>query len=122
GILGFGIRDVKHVVLVDENPARPSELFPCGDELAVLVEDHNTAVAAVGDKQPAPAIKGEHMWALQFAVARAQMTEALDELPALVEFHDARIAEGRRVAFGDEDVTIRRKRDSRRPVEGLETR
>src|SRR3989442_6069831 len=47
------------------------------------------------------------------------MTEGLDELPVLVELSDARIAEARRMAFGDEDVAIPRKGDSRRPVEDI---
>src|SRR5438128_3664481 len=47
------------------------------------------------------------------------MTEGLDELPVLVELHDARIAETWRMAFGDEDVAIRRKSHSRRPVEDI---
>src|SRR5205809_6304733 len=33
-IFGFGIRDVNHIVLIDENPARPSELCPGGEKLA----------------------------------------------------------------------------------------
>src|SRR6266446_1247832 len=47
------------------------------------------------------------------------MAEGLDELPVLVELRNARIAEGRRMAFGDEDVAIPRKSDSRRPVEDI---
>src|SRR5436189_5645773 len=49
------------------------------------------------------------------------MTEGLDELPVLVELHNARIAEARRMAFGDERVAIPRKGDSRRPVEDIGT-
>jgi hypothetical protein len=40
---GLGIRNVQHVVLVDGDPGRPAELLP------LLVEDHDPAVAAVGD-------------------------------------------------------------------------
>src|SRR5215831_18015747 len=47
------------------------------------------------------------------------MTEGLDELPVLGELHNARIAETWRMAFGDEDVAIRRKSDSRWPVEDI---
>src|SRR6266702_3300655 len=47
------------------------------------------------------------------------MTEGGDELPVLVELRNARIAETRRMAFGDEDVSIPRKGDSRRPVEDI---
>src|SRR5262245_46725947 len=49
------------------------------------------------------------------------MTEGLDELSVLVELHNARIAEARRMAFGDEDIAISRKGNSRRPVEDIGT-
>src|SRR5262245_15222305 len=49
------------------------------------------------------------------------MTEGLDELPVFVELHNARIAEARCMAFGDEDVAISRKGNSRRPVEDIGT-
>ena len=68
-IFGFGIRDVKHVVLIDENPAGPSELFPGREKLAVPIEDGDAAVAAVGDEEPALTIEGKHVRALQFTVA-----------------------------------------------------
>src|SRR6266852_9400085 len=47
----FGIRAIKNVVLVDEEAARAPKLFPLGDELAVLIEDFDAVVAAVGDEQ-----------------------------------------------------------------------
>src|SRR5215467_2171460 len=50
------------------------------------------------------------------------MPEGLDELPVLIELRNARIAETWRMAFGDENVAIRRKSDSRRPVEDIRTR
>src|SRR6516225_5966400 len=50
------------------------------------------------------------------------MTEGLDGLPVLVELHNARIAETWRMAFGDEDVAIRCKSDSRRSVENIGSR
>ena len=68
-VLGFGVGHVKHVVFVDENPARPSELFPGTEKLSILIEDRDPAVAAVGDEESPLAIEGEHVWPLQFAVA-----------------------------------------------------
>src|SRR5580700_908963 len=44
-VFGFGIGDVQHVVLVDEDAARPAELVPGAEELAVLVEERDAAVA-----------------------------------------------------------------------------
>src|SRR6185503_16510297 len=114
-VLRFRIGDVKDIVPVDENSARPSELFPCGEELSVLIEDRDAAVAAVGNEQPTLRIERQHVRAFQLAIAGDQMAAILDELAVLVEFYDARIAEARRVAFGDENVAVRGKGDSGRP-------
>src|SRR5262249_42821054 len=117
----FGIRDIKHVVLVDEDSARPSELFPRGHKFTVLVEDHDAAVAPIRDKKPALTIKSEHVGSLQFAVARTQMTEGFDQLPHFIKFVNSRITEGRRMAFRDEDVAVWRKGNSRGAVEDIHT-
>src|SRR6266404_3510020 len=57
----FGIHAVKNVVLVDEEAARAPKLFPLGDELAILIEDFDAVVAAVGDEQPADRIYRQRM-------------------------------------------------------------
>src|SRR5438552_13166816 len=121
-VLGFGVGHVEHVVLVDENPAWPSELFPGAEKLSILIEDRDPAVAAVGDKESPLTVEGKHVRALEFSVARDQIAEGLDELSVLVVLHNARIADTWRVAFGDEGVTVRRKSDSRRPVERIRPR
>src|SRR5262249_31838790 len=87
------------------------------NELPILIEDHHTAVASIGDKEPALTVEGEHVRSFQFAVGRAQMAEGFDEFSTLVELHDARIAERRRMPFGYENVAIRRKGHSGGPVE-----
>src|SRR6267378_6578890 len=38
-VLGLRVRDIDHVVLVDEHRTRPAELLPLDEELAVRVED-----------------------------------------------------------------------------------
>ena len=43
--------DIDHVVLVDGDAARPAELLPLGEELALLIEDLDAVVGAVGDEQ-----------------------------------------------------------------------
>src|SRR6185369_10375551 len=121
-IFGFGIRHIQHIVLVDEDAARPPELLPGGEEFPILIENRDAAVAAVRHEQTPLRIEGQHMQTLQLAVARTQMAEAFDELAVPVEFHDARIAECRCMAFGDENVAIRRKGDSRRSVKDIESR
>src|ERR1051326_2324822 len=62
------------------------------------------------------------MRTLQLAIARAQMAKAPNELSVLVEFRDARIAEFRRVPFGDENIAVRGECDSGRTVEHIVAR
>src|ERR1700676_1722562 len=50
--LGFGGAHIKHVLLVDENSARPAELAQLGNKFAVLIEDLNSIVVAVAHEQP----------------------------------------------------------------------
>src|SRR5882672_3458783 len=47
----FGVCDVDAIV-AQVDPARAAELFPLGDEAAVLLEDLDAVVAAVGDEEP----------------------------------------------------------------------
>jgi hypothetical protein len=87
-----------------------AELFPRGEKFAVPIEDGDAAVAAVGDEEAPLRIERDHMGALELAVARTQMAEGRDELSVLVELHDARIAEARRMPFGHEDIAVGRDR------------
>src|SRR5258708_37381595 len=49
GLVGrLRVGDIDAVILVDPNAARPAELLPLGDEVAVLVEDLQAGVAPVG--------------------------------------------------------------------------
>src|SRR5262245_4335033 len=49
----FGVGDVDRVVLGDEYAARPAELPPLVEKAAVLIEDLDAVVLAIGDEQPA---------------------------------------------------------------------
>src|SRR5256885_7476255 len=82
------VRDVEDVLLVDEDAARPSELAPIGDELAILIEDLNPAVRAVGDIKPALGIHRESMRRIEFAWAGSLLAPRLDELAVLGELDD----------------------------------
>ena len=64
------VGDVDDVVLVDEDAARPAELLPLGEELAVLVEDLDAAVDAVGDEQPAGGIDRQPVRRVELARGR----------------------------------------------------
>jgi hypothetical protein len=49
-VCGFRVSHVHGVVLVYENSAGPAELLPLGEEFAVLIEDLNAIVGAIGDE------------------------------------------------------------------------
>ena len=50
-LFGLGIGRVESIVLFDPDSALPAERFPRGETLAVLIEDVDAAVAAVGSKE-----------------------------------------------------------------------
>ena len=93
-------------------PARPPELFPFGDELAVSVENLQARVAAIADEHAAARVDRERMRISELAGARPELAPFLDELAVFREFQDARDVVGRhlrvlpRVPVGDEDVAV----------------
>src|SRR5689334_964810 len=103
--LRFGIRDIDHVVLVDEDAARAAELRPLGDELAVLVEYLDAVVRAVPDEQPALGIHRDRVRAIELARPRSLLAPGLDELAIFGELHDARIGVAA-MAVCNEDVAV----------------
>src|SRR5262249_11165607 len=88
-VTGLGVGDVDLVFLVDPDSARAAELLPLGEELAVLVEDLDAAISAVGDEQASGGIHGETMRHVEFARALAFLAPRLDELAILGELDDA---------------------------------
>ena len=101
----LGVGDVDVVALVDEDPARPAELRPLLDEVAVLIEDLNAVVVAVADEQPPFGIERERVRLIEFARAGAGLAPALDQLAVLRELQDLRLA--LTVALRDEDLAVR---------------
>src|SRR5580765_3134461 len=49
---GLRIGDVNAVLLVDVDAARPAELIPRVEQLAVLIENFDSVVASIADEQP----------------------------------------------------------------------
>src|SRR6266849_531198 len=108
GLVGrLRVGDVDHVVLVDPDAARPTELLPLGEELAVLVEDLDAAVGAVGDEQTPGGIEREPVRHVEFARSLAFLAPRFDELAVSGELHDAGIGLVA-VSVGDEDIAVRR--------------
>src|SRR5213593_4561637 len=90
----------KCFVLIDVNPARPAELFPLCDELAVLVEDLDPVVVPVADEQPAFGIHRERVRLVELAGSGPQLAPGLDQLPIPGELENAIVSAA--VSFGDE--------------------
>ena len=65
--LRFRIGHINHVILVDIDAARPAELRPLVDEIAVLIENLDAVVLPVTDQQPASLVHGDRMWNVEFA-------------------------------------------------------
>ena len=99
------------------NPLTPAELLPLPEELAVLIEDLEPHVAAVGDEETAARIEGETVRRAELAGRGAELAPRLDELSVFRELVDPRHGARRRVrilaamALGDEDVAVRCRRD-----------
>src|SRR5215475_3177797 len=74
------VGDIDLVVLVDPHAARPAELLPFGEELAVLVEDLEAVVGAVGDEQASGGIERKPVWYVELARSLAFLAPLLDEL------------------------------------------
>ena len=72
-----------HVVPVDVDAARPAELLPLIEELAVLVEDLDAVVLAVADEQPPLRIDRERVRHVELARRRPFLPQVLMNLPSL---------------------------------------
>src|SRR6267143_4261450 len=62
--VGFGVGDVDEAV-AQVDAARAAELLPLGDEAAVLLEDLDAVVAAVGDEEPPLGVHGDVVRSLE---------------------------------------------------------
>src|SRR5262249_30252219 len=76
----FGIGHVDDVVLVNEDAARPAKLKPLVDVVALLVENLDTVIAAIGEKEPPARIHREGMGSVHLARTGALLSPGLCEL------------------------------------------
>src|SRR5262245_3085396 len=104
------IGDVDHVVLVDGNVARPPELLPLSNELAVRLENLNAVVGAVGDVDASRRIERDAVRRLEFARPLAVLAPRGDECPVLGELDDA-VVGPLAVPIDDIDFAIGRDHD-----------
>ena len=63
----LGIGDVDRVVFRDRDAARPAELRPLVEKLAVLIEDLDAVVVAIADKEAAARVQGNRVRHVEFA-------------------------------------------------------
>src|SRR5215468_10961171 len=106
----LGIGGVDHVILVDGNVARPPELFPFGNKLAVRLENLNAVVGAVGDVDAPHRIESDAVRRVEFARTLAVLAPRGDECPVLGELDDAVVGPGA-VPVRDIDVAVGRDHD-----------
>src|SRR6185437_4416749 len=106
-VLGLRIGDVEHVVFVDIDRARPTELRPLGDELAVLVENLDAAVRAVGDKDAPLTVQRDAVRHVELAGSLALLAPGLQHLAVGRELDDAGVR-ARAVPVGDKDRAVGR--------------
>src|SRR5262249_45564736 len=112
------VRRIDVVVAVDVEAARAPELLPLRKEFAVLIENLDAIVDAIGNEQPASRIHGELMGGVELTRSAAALAPGLDVGAILGELEDA-VVGTRPVPLRHEDVTVRRNEDVGRLVEGV---
>src|SRR5439155_10325767 len=90
-VVRLRVGDIQHIVFGDEEAARAAELFPFRDEVAILIENLQAAVVAIGEEHTAFRIHRDRVRDIDLARPRADMAPRLDELAILVELLDPRL-------------------------------
>src|SRR6266850_2885344 len=105
-------------VVADEDRARSAKLLPLVDEVALLVEDLDAPVRAIGHVHPSLRVDADVMRLIELARGRSCLSPGLDEPAVLRELHHAVVLS---VAVGHEDVAVPRDGDTGRLIEGVGT-
>ena len=123
GLGGLRVDRIERVVVGDEEPADPAELVVGVEQIAVLIEDLEAVVAAVGDEEPALGIECQRVRSTELARTEPDDAPLLDEVALGIELQDAPgppfgwIRTLAAVTVGHEDVTVRGGDDVARLVE-----
>ena len=114
--IGESRAHIDGVVLAHEHGARLAELLPRGDEVAVLIEDLDALVLAIGDIDAVlRAAEEDVVRFVEIAGRGASFSPALDEFSILRKFqHAAVVVRIGQVAVGHEDI-------AGRPIERIRT-
>src|SRR5262249_34952172 len=86
--VGFGVTDIEHVVLVDEQTARTSELVPLGEKRAVRAEYFDAIIRSIRNVYAAGRIDRHRMVDPELAGAGAALAPRRDELAVARELGD----------------------------------
>src|SRR5215467_9977599 len=113
--------DINLVIRSDENRAWLAKLIPGGDEIAVLVENLDTAVEAIGNVDATQrTAKGDIVRVIEIAGCRSFVTPGLNEAAILGEFEDPAVIGGiAAMAIGNKNIAIGRNRHAGWPIEGI---
>src|SRR4029453_12855473 len=84
----LGIRHIDVVALVDENAARPTEVGPLIEVVAVLIENLNPVVVAIADEQSAFGIECQAVRLIELGIPATGLSPSLDQLAVLRELED----------------------------------
>src|SRR5262249_12581891 len=103
--VGFGVTDIEHVVLVDEQTARTAELLPLGENRAVRAEYFYGIIRSSGNVYAAGQSDRHRMVAPELAGAGAALPPRRDDLPLPRELGDPGIVLAPRPVAHD-DVAI----------------
>src|SRR6476660_1931152 len=115
-ILSLGIGHVDDIVFVDEDRARSAELFPLGEEFAVLIENLDADIDSVGDENPPAGIECDAVRFIELARAGSLLSPCLNQFTIGVELYYSGIG-GSAMSIGDKDVTVGCDCHSRRLIE-----
>src|SRR5262249_32946178 len=112
----FGIGHIDNVVLVNEDAARPAKLEPLLDVVALLVENLDTVIAAIGEKEPPARIHREGRGNAHPARPGPLFPPGLDNFAVFAKLDEARFGFPP-MPTGNKDVPIRSNKHRRWRVE-----
>src|SRR5678815_1933286 len=97
------VGSVDDVILVERETTRSAEVIVFRNEPAVLGQNLDPVIVAIGNDQPALRIKLNRVWSAELARARAGLTDDSEELSVLIEYGNP----PHEVPIGDVGMTLR---------------
>src|SRR5262249_9036721 len=85
----FGVGRVNNVILIDGQPAGATEVVVFSDEFAILRQDLDAMVVAIGDDQPAFRIEFERVRRPKLSWPGSRFADGSEELSVFIEYGDS---------------------------------